>query len=208
MFSSLAPAADGVTGVLESVRSHHVPFIVQVWEQAPSSVDEAIVAAGAGRSGGLPLMTLDLEGTSETAVPQRIEIARVASDDHVRAHRETSALVFGTPPGVSEALSPPAALASDRCGYFLALAGEDVVGTSVSFVSGDVVGIFGVTTLAQHRGRGIGAALTQRAIDYGRDHGATLAFLQASEAGFSVYLRMGFEVIGHHRFFHADATPV
>jgi predicted acetyltransferase len=53
-------------------------------------------------------------------------------------------------------------------------------------------GVFNVATPRQHRGRGYGAAVTARAVRDGFRAGASLAFLQASDAGFGVYRRLGF----------------
>jgi len=46
------------------------------------------------------------------------------------------------------------------------------------------------------RGRGIGGAMTAAALRAARDAGARRASLDASAAGLSLYLRLGFEVVG------------
>jgi predicted acetyltransferase len=78
--------------------------------------------------------------------------------------------------------------------YVARLAGEPV-STALGLVNGAEVGIFNVATPPQHRRRGFGAAVTERAIRDGFAAGADLAWLQSSELGEPVYRRMGFRQV-------------
>jgi GNAT superfamily N-acetyltransferase len=69
------------------------------------------------------------------------------------------------------------------------------VGTSLAFVSRDVVGLYGVGTAPENRGRGYGGAMTVAGIKWGRRRGATLGVLESSDAGFRVYQRLGFRTV-------------
>ena len=55
--------------------------------------------------------------------------------------------------------------------------------------------VLNVSTLAEHRRRGIGAAVTARALRDVRDAGVAYAFLFASPAGYGVYERLGFRTV-------------
>jgi GNAT superfamily N-acetyltransferase len=68
------------------------------------------------------------------------------------------------------------------------------VSSSLAIEIDGSVGVFGVATLPDARGRGVGTAITAAAVDWARDR-ANLAWLQASEDGRRVYERMGFEVV-------------
>ena len=68
--------------------------------------------------------------------------------------------------------------------------------------TGSVVGIYFVTTLEQHRGKGYGQALTWAAVSGGCDRGCSLASLQSSQLGFSVYRRMGFAHVNDYVALH------
>ena len=58
-------------------------------------------------------------------------------------------------------------------------------------------------------GRGIGWAMTAAALRAAREHGARQACLNATDAGLSIYQRLGFDLVSRTtRFFHAtDSRP-
>lgn len=65
----------------------------------------------------------------------------------------------------------------------------------MGFRLGDAVCLFNVATLPDHRKRGLGAAATMAIVTDAAEHGATVAVLQSTEAGFGVYRRLGFETV-------------
>ena len=65
-------------------------------------------------------------------------------------------------------------------------------------MSEGAVGLYGIATLAAHRRKGYGTALTLRPLLDARDEGHTLAVLQASAEGQGVYARLGFLPTGHY----------
>jgi predicted acetyltransferase len=69
------------------------------------------------------------------------------------------------------------------------------VTTSLALIGGGAVGIYGVGTGPDFRGKGYGSAVTLAAMDWGRESGADLAILHATEAGEPVYRRLGFEAL-------------
>ena len=75
------------------------------------------------------------------------------------------------------------------------------VASSGLMLAGGVAGIYNVATAPEVRRRGIGAALTGAAVAEGRERGYEVAVLGASELGFGVYRRMGFEEVCRDRVY-------
>ena len=93
----------------------------------------------------------------------------------------------------------PAEIATNRdirlLGGFL---DGDPVASSVAIRSGPVVGVYAVGTAERARRRGIGTAMTWRAVEAGLAWGCEVATLQASAMGEPIYRAMGFETVTHY----------
>ncbi len=80
---------------------------------------------------------------------------------------------------------------------YLALLDGKPVGTSQLFLSEGVAGIYNVTCISEARGQGIGSAVTMAALLKAREMGYRISILQASQQGYRVYRRLGFQDFGN-----------
>ena len=79
---------------------------------------------------------------------------------------------------------------------YLALSDGKPVGTSQLFLSEGVAGIYNVTCIPEARGQGIGSAVTLAPLLKAREMGYRIGVLQASQKGYNVYRRLGFQDFG------------
>lgn len=82
-------------------------------------------------------------------------------------------------------------------------ASEPVAASRVSCL-GTIADVMGVTTIPDLRGRGYGTAMTWAAIAEGTRRGCTVVSLTATEMGYPVYVRMGFQPVC---VFHTYVPP-
>jgi predicted N-acetyltransferase YhbS len=89
---------------------------------------------------------------------------------------------------------------------FVALHDDEVIGVSSCMPFGTTGWVGGVAVLPEHGRRGLGRALTQRAMDELRRGGTSAILLHATEAGRPLYERMGFAAEGEVAEFHGPAV--
>jgi GNAT superfamily N-acetyltransferase len=79
---------------------------------------------------------------------------------------------------------------------YLALLDGKPVGTSQLFLSEGVAGIYNVTCIPKARGQGVGSATILAPLLEARQMGYQIGVLQASQKGYNVYRRLGFQDFG------------
>lgn len=173
-----------------------------MWHETPST-EPAGLGSILARHGFIPSvdpgMALVLDRTLERQ-PAELTIEPVTDEAGVLAWVNTFDLAFGTTPR-GEAHPWLRAFAALYLGdqspgrLFVGRVDGEAVATSLAFLGGGAVGIYGVGCVPDRRGHGYGGALTVACERWGRDQGAGLAVLEASELGFPVYRRLGFETL-------------
>jgi ribosomal protein S18 acetylase RimI-like enzyme len=146
-----------------------------------------------------PGMVLDPIPDATPSPREGFEIRQVRGSDEVADLLRTGASGFATPPnyfdvwkaGILAGASVPWSRGANYLGYV----GGKPAATSIRIRTGDIAGIYFVSTLPEFRRRGFGEAMTRRAITDGRKTGCTMSYLQASKMGRPIYERIGFRVI-------------
>jgi ribosomal protein S18 acetylase RimI-like enzyme len=134
-----------------------------------------------------------------------LELVRVTTPQEVEEFEAVSVRGFGEEDDTIEpgTLHPSSGLADAAMHMYVGRAGGRAVAAATGYVLDDVVGVFGVTTVASARRRGYGTALTRAAIL--ADTGLP-SVLAPSEEAVPLYRRLGFEAVGALRIW-SSAGP-
>jgi GNAT superfamily N-acetyltransferase len=143
--------------------------------------------------------------------PCALRVERVTTRAQLAAYANVTAR-NGSPPDPAVLAfyeRTAAALFRDDCPIHLYLGWLDhvAVATAEATVCEGVTGVYNVATLAEYRRRGFGTAMTLHAA---HDGNGGVAELQASEAGFGIYRRIGFVAYGkivEYKFWSAADMP-
>jgi len=168
------------------------PFLLT--RAAHHRVAAAARALGLAEIGRLPVLVVcpdELRPTEDT-----LDISPVAPGE-IDAALDVLTDAFAEPREVFARLGE-AALAAAGTRWYVGRVDGAVVATGLGFTGATAVGIFNVATVAAHRRRGHGSALTARAARDGFAEGAAFAYLQASAAGHSSYRRIGFRDVDEY----------
>ncbi len=197
---SIAQVREGIERVFSRTRTE---FQVLTLPGTSDELDPVIQEAGLTEMEVIPGMVLDPIPDSHPRPPKALEVRLATTPKEVDDHLTTGALGFGVAPDFFHSWKPsilagasgPWVHGANYVGY----AGRKPAATSVRIRTGDVAGIYFVSTLPEFRRRGFGEAMAWRAVSDGRAAGCTLGYLQASKMGRPIYEKMGFRVIGEYR---------
>lgn len=166
----------------------------------PPDLGDVLLAAGLSRAETELAMSAALSELPPVQGSLPLRVARVVSEEELRAFATLSAANWQPPdPQVIRFydLASGAPLAGDCPQWlYVGLLGDTPVATTELTVAGGVVGLYGISTLAAHRGLGFGTALTLRPLLDARERGHETAVLQAAAAGVGIYERLGFRTFG------------
>ena len=146
----------------------------------------------------MPLMSVTPDTLTPTALADGYAMREVTPNEAGDWAR-TMSDGYGLPLGVGSLLGidRAAARCPGKARYFAVEHEGRMVATSMLFLHDGLAGIYGVATLPEHRGRGLGAHLTAEPLRAAWERGYTTGLLQASEMGAPVYERIGFRTHGH-----------
>ncbi len=131
--------------------------------------------------------------------PPELEVVRVSTPAEVEEFEAVSVRGFGGEPAVlrPRSLHPPSILVDRRMTMLTGRVGGEAVAAAMGFRAAVALGIYGVTTLVEARGRGYGSVLTRSLIDP-----ALPAVLSPTPMAERLYRRLGFVGVGELRQWH------
>jgi len=162
----------------------------------PADLPERLMARGLVEDAAEPGMAIDLKVLPKTwSGPEGLSIEKVTGRDLGGEYSRVLAAGFGMPEAIALGFGEiigdvPQNKDATVLGHLGRLNGI-AVATSM-LIAGETAGIYNVTTLADYRGRGIGAALTVAPLLEARELGYRIGSLQASQMGYGVYEKLGF----------------
>lgn len=163
----------------------------------PTDLGSRLLSRGLVHEEDLPGMTLELADFSAAApLPAGVSTQRVTNEVQLRHWLRPLEAGFDLSPAASHAyfngFSSMGYGEDSPFSLYLALLDERAAGCTLLFRGSRSVGIYGVATLPEARGRGIAGSLLTAALLDARERGDCVATLHASPMGISVYRRLGF----------------
>lgn len=127
--------------------------------------------------------------------PPELEVVAVRTPEQVVEFEAVSVRGFGSEDDTIEpgTFHPPSILGDNAMHMFTGRVGGRPLAAAMGYVLDEVVGVFGVATIASARRRGYGAALTRAAMLAETGLPTVLA---PSPQGANMYRRLGFEPVG------------
>ncbi|MCM3628176.1 GNAT family N-acetyltransferase [Paenibacillus glycanilyticus] len=185
-----------VKSIIDAYRERGVKCVWHTYSHTQDEiVTETLRANGFILGSTMSGMAADLKVKviNQSNVPG-LRIVIVNTDDELEMFKRVFVAEYGLPDELAHSFTEAFAYDPEgRMKYFLAYLNDLPVGTAMTFSTGEVTGLYTVATLKEFRARGIGGALVGHALHDMQVAGATLAILQASSMGQTIYRKHGFE---------------
>jgi GNAT superfamily N-acetyltransferase len=194
---SFEPRDHEVESVFAELTSESFPSMVFFTEGVSEAASGAAQAAGFMGPNTMPGMAVDIERIPEVVVPDGYRFERLSPTSDPSGWEAAAASAFGLHPEVARMLGPGTIGADSAADapvqFYQVSCGDEIVGSSMMSLRDGVAGMYSVATVAEHRGKGVGACLTALPLQSAQKLGYRVGILQASAMGRPVYQRLGFE---------------
>lgn len=127
-----------------------------------------------------------------------LEIREVLDDELLREWTCTMVAGFGLPESWQESIAEllRGAGYGGPLRHWVGYVRGSPAGISSLFVGAGVAALRYLATVPEARGRGVGAAMASHALSAAQAQGQTTAVLESSAAGYELYLKLGFRMVG------------
>jgi len=184
------------TAAIAPLLACRVPTSVLFPNGLSGAVNQSLLSSGYESVGAIPAMAVDLDRLAATALPAGYDWTRIGDGDDGRAWTDAFAAGYEIPRGLARLFSPECLgvdMAPDAKFQFFAIHHNGrLVATSLMYLADGLAGIYCVATLADERGKGLGAHITAEPLRIAQRRGYRVGILQSSAAGHRVYKRLGF----------------
>jgi len=199
---------DAVRELLDEVAATGVAHALFTRPGTPAATLAAAASRGLRRQPfTVPLMVLDDRAQPAGALsPSGLTVRRV--EPHEAATLSAAAARgFEMPLALARQAITSPVLGLPELRAYVGEVDGDVVATAMSYDHEALTGVYMVSTVPTHRGRGFAAEMTTRCVLEGRRGGAGGAYLQASEMGEAVYARIGFRTVERWETWSSQGSP-
>ena len=186
-------------------RNVSVAWVISPISQ-PTELATMLETRGFTRVGGDSNMAVDLQQSNENiSAPANLVIREIEDAETLKIHNTISKIGFES--SAETAQSYYECYVGNGFGrgkpwhHYLAWLGNTPVGIASLLLHAGVAGIYGVATLPEARGQGVGAALTLHTMREARSLGYRIAILAPSEMGMNMYRSLGFQEMGNAHYY-------
>lgn len=197
-----APLIREYAAVVRARGSQATVFLPQ---PLPPSIEEAALAVGWRPLGTSPLMAYTPRREFADADGYAVEV--VATVGQLRDLQVLNAHGFGVPEQTMARIFTRQLLHGPGLTAFIARRDGVPMSTAMLVRSGPLAGIFWMATPPEHRRQGAGWAALRYATAFAAQQGVATCFLAASEAGRSLYERLGFRTVSEVAAWEAGVAP-
>ncbi|MBD3920452.1 GNAT family N-acetyltransferase [Paenibacillus sp. PR3] len=190
-------ARQRIDAIIQSFRAAKQSFIWQIGPTSqPSDLPQHLLAAGFQHDESEPGMALDLyHFQAEDVQPSAgIVVRQVVSEDMLKDWVNVWAFGASDHIPLLQQMYAQLGYQDSSYRYYVSYLEGQPVATVMLFLAAGVAAVHHVVTLPEARNRGIGTAVTAHALAEAKREGYRIAILTASEDGFNIYRKLGFQV--------------
>ena len=174
-----------------SVRRQNVVF--KMTDAAlPHDLDTVLAERGYNREADTSVQTLNLYSFSPPILEEQVTIHSQVSEEWLAAYTQMANIAVHHQPALRQMLSN---IVVPMTAFAILRRNGEIAAVGMAVTERGYVGLFDINTASQWRGQGLGTQLVASLLAWGRDNGATRAYLQAmrnNPAALRLYAKLGF----------------